>query len=37
MKKIKDYMIAMKFMTVCCGIAAVMGIIKRHDNQKYGT
>lgn len=37
MKKIKDYMMAMKFMTVCCGIAAVMGLIERHDNQKYGT
>lgn len=35
-KKIKDYIMAMKFMTVCCSIAAVMGLVERHDNQKYG-
>ena len=35
-KKIKDYIAAMKFMTVCCSIAAVMGLVERRDNQKYG-
>lgn len=35
-KKIKDYFMAMKFMAVCCSIAAIMGLIEKHDNEKWG-
>lgn len=37
MKKIfQDCMIAIIFTTICCGIAAVMGLIEAHDKKKNG-
>lgn len=34
MKKIEDYTIAVIFMAVCCGIAAIMGLIEAHDKKR---
>lgn len=34
MKKIQDCWIAVIFMTVCCGIAALMGLIEAHDKKR---
>lgn len=33
-KYIEDCTIAVIFMTVCCGIAAVMGLVEAHDKKK---
>lgn len=33
-KMFEDCIIAVIFMTVCCGIAAVMGLVEAHDKKK---
>lgn len=33
-KYFEDCTIAVIFMSVCCGIAAIMGLIEAHDNKK---
>lgn len=34
MKKLQDYTIAIIFSAICCGIAAIMGLIEVHDNHQ---